>query len=405
MIRFSETSVAASSRDLLAELGVRRVVNAAGTYTGVGGSRMDPEVVAAWTLAAGASVRLEELQGAVNRRIAGAIGAEAALVTSGAAPALTVGTAACVTQGDPERISRLPDATGMPNEVVIQRSHRFTYDHAVRSCGVRLVEVETAAELDAAITDRTAMLLFLNLARERGQIGPDEWIAAARRHALPTLVDCAADVPPIDTVRTALAQGFDLVAVSGGKAIGGPQNGGLLLGRADLLEAAALNSGPNADVVGRGMKVTKETLLAMLVAVERFLDRDWDAASAEWERRTDVLGDALLEIDGVRVERYLPPIANRAPHLSVRWDETRIARTLAAVRELLRTGDPSIEVVPEFPGIHEWAANGPADALNLAVWTLQPGEVEVVAGRLAEILREARVGGLRSPVARRTARP
>jgi L-seryl-tRNA(Ser) seleniumtransferase len=233
------------------------------------------------------------------------------------------------------------------------------------------------------------MLLFLNLAQDRGAVGPDEFVAIARRHAIPTLIDCAADVPPIDTVTTALGRGFDLVAVSGGKAIGGPQHGGLLLGRADLVEAAALNSGPNADVIGRGMKVTKETLLAMYVAVERFLARDLAAERREWARRVEVLRAALAEVQGVRTETYEPPISNRAPHLSVRWDPATIPADRDAIAQRLRDGEPSIEVVPAFPGIHAWAANGPQDAMNVAVWTLQPGEVDIVARRLVEVLRAA----------------
>ncbi len=378
-----------ASRDLIAELGVRRVINAAGTYTLLGGGRMDPEVVDAWALAARTTVRLAELETAVTTRIAAAIGAPAALVTSGAAAALTVATAACLTGLDVSLVERLPDLAGMCDEVIIQRSHRFTYDHAVRSTGVRLIEVDTAAELEASIGNRTAMLLFLNLAQARGPVGPEEFVAIARRRGVPTLVDCAADVPPIDTLREALDRGFDLVAVSGGKAIAGPQNAGLLLGRADLIEAARLNSGPNSDVIGRGMKVTKETLLAMFVAVERFLARDFDADWREWERRIGVLTDALAAVPHVTVERYVPAVANRAPHLSVRWDSTALAATITEIAEQLRIADPSIEVVPQFPGVHQWAANGPPDALNVAVWTLQPGEVEIVAAQLAHTLQRA----------------
>jgi L-seryl-tRNA(Ser) seleniumtransferase len=379
------------SSDLLAGLGVRRVINAAGTYTTLGGGRMPPEVIDAWAEAARINVRLTELGPAVGRRIAAALGADAALVTAGAAAALTVGTAACVAGSDPERIRRLPDTTGIPNEVVVQRSHRFAYDHAVRACGVRLIEVETEAEADAAIGPQTAMLLFLNLASERGAIRPDAFVGLARRQGLPTLIDCAADVPPADTIRRAIDTGFDLVAVSGGKAIGGPQNAGLLLGRADLVAAAYLNSAPNADVIGRGMKATKETLLAMLVAVERFVARDKAADRREWEDRVACLAHAVRGIPGVTPERYEPPIANRAPHLTVRWDPECIRATRREIHDRLRAGEPSIEPVPEFLGPDAWAANGPqeAHAVNFAVWTLAPGEAEIVADRLAAILEEA----------------
>ena len=180
-------------------------MNAAGYYTFLGGSLMDPEVVEAWAQAAQTHLRIEELNDAAGRRIAQLLGTEAALVTAGAAAALTVGTAACLTGLNQDLVNRLPDTTGMRNEVVIQRAHRFSYDHAVRSCGVRMIEVESAAELAETISDRTAMLLFLNLARERGQIGSAEFTAIGHRSGIPTMVDCAADVPPLRTLTDALA--------------------------------------------------------------------------------------------------------------------------------------------------------------------------------------------------------
>lgn len=385
----ASAATSAGPLDLIAELGVRRVINAAGTYTFLGGALMPPDVRDAWVQAAGTYVRIDELHDAIGRRIAQAVGSEAAMVTAGTAAALTVGTAACITGSDPDRIRRLPDTRGMPDEVVIQRSHRFAYDHAVRACGVRLVEVETAVDIDAAVGPETAMLLFLNLAEGRGRVGPDEFVALGRRHGTPTFIDCAADVPPISTLETALARGFDLVAVSGGKAIGGPQNAGLLLGRADLIAASRLNSAPNSDVIGRGLKVNKETMLAMLVALERFIARDHDADRREWDRRIDAIAARLRDVPGITTDRYLPDIANRAPHLSVRWDATTIPDSIEEIAEQLRIGEPSIEVVPQFPGEHAWAANGPQDALNVAVWMLQPGEEEIVGRRLVDVLTAA----------------
>ena len=281
---------------------------------------------------------------------------------------------------------QIPDLSGLADEVIIQRSHRFTYDHAVRSTGVRLVEVETAVEMEAAIGPRTAMLLFLNLARDRGAIGPDEFVAIARRRKVPTLIDCAADVPPVDTLRIALRRGFRPGRGVGRKGDRRAAERWPVARAGGPVEAAAANSGPNADAIGRGMKVTKETRLAMYVALEQFLERDTEADWREWEQRIEVLCARLATIPGVRTERYVPPIANHAPHLSVRWDATKIPMDRAQVAQRLRDGEPSIEVVPEFPGVHAWAENGPADALNIGVWTLQPGESEIVAGRLADIL-------------------
>jgi L-seryl-tRNA(Ser) seleniumtransferase len=380
--------VTSHSGGLLEALGVRPVINAAGHYTFLTGSLMPPEVVSAWAEAAGVFVRLDELHDAVGRRIAGRVGSEAAMVTAGAAAALTLGTAACLTGLDEDRVQRLPDTTGMPDEVIIQRSHRFAYDHAVRATGVRLVEVETPDELGKAISARTAMLLFLNLAEHRGRIGAGEFAALGRGHGIPTFIDCAADVPPVANLSRALELGFDLVTFSGGKAIGGPQSAGLLLGRRDLIAAARRNAAPNADTIGRGLKVQKEELLAMLAAIEAYLERDHDAEWREWEERVAAIDAVVSTVPGVVTERYAPPIASHAPHLRIRWDERRLPVTRDEVIRRLRAGEPSIEIVPDS----QWAASTPVDGLEVGVWTLRPDEVGVVAERLAAIFREARAG-------------
>ncbi len=381
---------APGARDLLADLGVRRVVNAAGYYTYVGGAVMAPEVVDAWAQGAAAVVRVEELFDAVGRRIAQLLGVEAALVTGSAAAALTVGTAACITGTNADLILRIPDTTGMRDEVIVQRSHRFSYDHAVRACGIRMVEVETASELEEAITERTVMLLFLNLAEPRGQIGSAEFTAIGRRHGIPTLVDCAADVPPLKTLTDALSVGFDLVVVSGGKAIGGPQNAGLLMGRTDLVAAAKLNAAPNSDVIGRAMKGSKENALAMLVALERYMARDHAADWREWERRVDVIAAAVDAVPGVTAQPFVPAINSHGPHVCIRWDQQLIPLTLAEAAQRLREGEPSIETFPvDIPPESIWAAVGWRDGVNIGVWAMQPGEAEVVAARLAAILGAA----------------
>ena len=378
---------APGARDLLADLGVRRVVNAAGYYTYVGGAVMAPEVVEAWAQGAAAVVRVDELFDAVGRRIAQLFGVEAALVTGSAAAALTVATAACITGTNADLILRIPDTAGMRNEVIVQRSHRFSYDHAVRACGIRMVEVDTVDELEAAISVRTAMMLFLNLATPRGRIGSAEVTAIGRSHGIPTLVDCAADVPPLRTLTDALAVGFDLVVVSGGKAIGGPQNAGLLLGRADLVAAARLNAAPNSDVIGRGMKGSKENALAMLVALERYLARDHAADWREWERRVRVIAAAVAQVPGVTAQPFVPTINSAGPHLCVRWDQQVVPLTLAQAAQLLREGEPSIETFPvDIPPESVWAAVGWRDGVNIGVWAMQPGEAEIVAARFAEIL-------------------
>ena len=196
------------------------------------------------------------------------------MVTCGAASALTLGTAAVLTGKDQQKMVDLPNLAGMKSEVIIQKAHRFGYDHAVRNCGVRLVEVESPDDVERAVNDKTAMMLFYNAAAPPGPIPDVEFVRLGKKHGIPTFNDAAADVPPVENFWKYTAMGFDLVAFSGGKGIRGPQSAGLLLGRKDLIEAARLNAPPNGNTVGRGMKVNKEEMLGMLVALEMFVKKD-----------------------------------------------------------------------------------------------------------------------------------
>ncbi len=368
-----------AKRDLLKELGVRPIINAAGTYTALSASLMPPDVVAAWEAGTRHYVRLDELHDAVGRRIAELIGCEAAMITAGAASALTFGTAACLTGSNLQFVRQLPDLTGMKSEVIIQKAHHFGYEHAVRNCGIRFMEVETAEDLERAAGDRTAMMLFLNLADPMGQIKAAEFALFGLKHNIPTFIDCAADVPPAENLSRYLKMGFSLVTFSGGKGLCGPQSAGLLLGRKDLVAAARLHAPPNSDAIGRGMKVNKEEMLAMLVAVESFLKRDHAAYDREWRRRAGVIASAVSGIPGVTTEVYVPEIANHVPHLRVRLDESRVKLSAADVQKSLRQGEPSIETVP-----------GTRDGLSIGVWMMQPGDERIVARRLRAILAEAK---------------
>ena len=254
---FKNEAVAAPvARNFFKELGVRPFINAAGTYTTLTASLMHPEVMAAINYASTTFVPLNDLHDAVGKRIASLVGCEAAMVTSGAAAALTVGTAGIVAGKNPEWIRKIPDlaGTGMKNEVIVQKSHRNGYDHAVRNCGIRLIEVETAEEIERAINERTALMFFFNDAEPRGQVNLEKFVAIAKKHNLPVLNDAAADVPPSEHLSRYTKMGVDLVAFSGGKGIRGPQSAGLLLGRKDLIEAARLNCSPNSDSIGRGLR-------------------------------------------------------------------------------------------------------------------------------------------------------
>lgn len=367
-----------SARDVIGELEVRTFLNAAGTYTRLTASKMPPEVQSAMQGASTRYVNLDELHAKAGDRIAHLLDAESGLVTAGCASALTLATAACIAGSDEDRIKLLPDTTGMKNEVVLQAAHRNSYDHAVRNAGARLVEVETAREMEAAINDRTAMLFFLNHAEHDGQIGHEEFVAIGRKHGVPTLNDAAADVPPANNLFRFQRMGYDLVAFSGGKGLRGPQSTGLLVGRRDLIEAARLNNNPNSDSVGRTNKVNKEEVVGMLVALELFLDQDHDQAWKEWTRRCRRIERSVSSLPDVATEIFVPEIANAVPHLRIRWNYSQSRLTAKGAAELLREGNPSIEVRPK----HD-------EGLEIAVWMLDPGDERVVARRIHGVLSAA----------------
>ena len=365
-------------RDYFAELGVRPFINAAGTYTALTASLMAPEVMAAIEYSSKSFVHLSELQDRVGERIASLIGCEAAMVTAGAASALTLGTAACMTGTNEEFIRRLPDTAGMKTEVIIQKAHRYGYDHAVRNCGTRFVEVETREQLETAINANTAMMLFYNAATPPGQIGAEEFVALGKKHSIPTFNDAAADVPPVEHLSAYTKMGFDLVTFSGGKGIRGPQSAGLLLGRKDLIHAARINAWPNSDAIGRGMKVNKEEIVGMMAAVEAYLKRDHQAEWREFESRVKIVADSVGPIAGVKAEQFVPEISNHVPHLRITWDAGLVKITPEDVVKKLREGSPSIELRP-----------GAAQGIEVAVWMLQPGEAQTVARRIREVLKGA----------------
>jgi L-seryl-tRNA(Ser) seleniumtransferase len=371
-----------AGRDYFKELSVRPFINAAGTFTALTASLMWPEVVEAMNYASKTFVTLNDLQEAAGKRVAELIGCEAAMITSGAAAALTVGTAACVAGKNPDWIKRIPDlaGTGMKSEVIVQKSHRYAYDHAVRNCGIKMVEVETADELEKAVNEKTAMMLFFNDADPRGKIKIEEFVALGKKHNIPTFNDAAADAPPTENLSKYTKMGFDLVTFSGGKGLRGPQSAGLLLGRKDLIEAARLNCSPNSDSIGRGMKVNKEEMVGMMVAVEMYLKRDAEAEWKEWERRAKLITDSVAKVPAVKAEIHVPPIANHVPTVRLSWEKAALPLTADDARKQLREGKPSIEIAP---------GSSPSKAekqeIGIGVWQMQPGEAETVARRLREV--------------------
>src|SRR5687767_6285267 len=363
-------------RDYFREMGVRPFINAAGTYTAMTSSLMQPETVEAIRYAAEHYVMLDELHDRVGERIAALARCEAAMVTSGAAGALTLGTAAVLTGTDRQKIVSLPNLSGMKSEVIIQKSHRFGYDHAVRNCGVRMVEVGTREDLERAINERTAMMVFYNANNNVGLIKDEEFTQLGKRHGIPTLNDAAADVPPVDNLWKYTKMGFDLVAFSGGKGIRGPQSAGLLLGRKDLIAAARLNGPPNSDSIGRGMKVNKEEMLGMMVALEQYLKRDHAKERTEFDKRAETIRKAVAAVPGVTAEVFVPDVANHVPHVRISWDAAAKGFTAASVVQTLRDGEPSI------------GARSEGNAIVVGVWMMRPGEDAVVARRMRQALEK-----------------
>ena len=361
-------------RDYFREMGVRPFINAAGTYTAMTSSLMHPEVVEAIRYASEHYVMLDELHDRVGERIAALVRCEAAMVTSGAASALTLGTAATLTGTDRQKIASLPNLAGMKSEVIVQKSHRFGYDHAVRNCGVRIVEVETREDLARAINEKTAMMLFYNANNNVGQIRDAEFAQLGKRHGIPTLNDAAADVPPVHNLWRYTEMGFDLVAFSGGKGIRGPQSAGLLLGRKNLIAAARLNGPPNSDTIGRGMKVNKEEMLGMFVAVDLYVKRNHEQERREFDKRAQVIQRSATEVPGVTAEIFVPEIANHVPHVRISWDAAAKKMTAADVVRALREGEPSIGTRSE------------RDTVVVGVWMMRPGEEKIVARRLRQVL-------------------
>lgn len=373
-----KASSVAKTPDYFKQLGIRPIINACGNYTRFSGSLMSREVTQAMEYAASQYIRMSDLQNAVGAKIAAIVGAEAAMVSAGAASAISLGTAACIAGSNPDFIRRIPETSGMKDEVVILKGHRNSYDHCIRVSGGKLVEVETAAEMERAIGPRTAMTAFFNLHEPAAQVKAEEFAEISKRHGVPALIDAAADIPPLENLSRFSKLGYALVCISGGKAIAGPQSAGILCGRRDLIEAAKMNTSPNSGSIHRGMKVGKEEVLGMWVALESYLKRDHDADWKEWERRVAVIVAAVRSIDGVTAELWVPPIASHMPHVKVRWDQSKVACSVNDVVTKLSEGDPPIEVNPDSK-----------EELIMAAFTLKPGEDKVVANRLRAILKRA----------------
>ena len=394
------------------ELGVRTVINACGTLTRAGGMIIEPEVLDAMREASQHFVRIEELQEAAGRFIADVTGAESGYVTCGASAGLTLAVAACVAGLDVSKMDRLPDTTGLKNEVLVQKAHRNAYDHAVRLAGVTLVEVGTLGfpgaggiwpwQIEAAITERTAAVLWPTYPEAPGVVPLPDVCQIAHRHGIPVIVDAAAALPPAANLRRFVAEGADAVIFSGGKVIGGPQPTAIVAATRVITESIALQHqdmdvyaetwtyrnryldtgilpGPPHQGLGRGFKVGKEEIVGLLVALRRYVDRDHAAERARWQQTVEWMAAQLVSVPSVRAECVVAPSAY-VPQLHLHLDEGALGLTAFDLINRLAEGDPNILVAQG--SAHE-------GAISLYPVCLRSGEPEIVVRRLKDILAPA----------------
>ena len=376
----SSSTQATTAAPTFADLGVRPLINCMGTYTIISGSRALPQVTEAMVEATNHYVDMDELMDKVGRRLAELTGAEWGYIASGCAAALTQITAACIAGADPEKMARLPDTTGMKNEVIIQRGHRNAYDWAIRMTGAQMIEVVTRADLEAAISERTAMIAITGDLEERSTIPIPEMIQVAREHGIPCLVDAAAQRP--DVPNRYLEMGADAVTYSGGKCLRGPQASGLALGRKDLHQAAFWNGAPHL-ALGRPMKAGKEEIMGLLAAVEAWIrGRDHEAEWRMWEGYLETIRAAIADIPTITTEIEQPGVANVSPRLFISWDAGALQRTPEEVHRALRQGEPPIalHLVSEHP-------SGKA-GLRVMPYMMESGDDAIVGQRLRALLTE-----------------
>jgi len=405
------TSGLGSTGDIYAELGVTPLVNINGTVTVIGGSVMRPEVMELIRRGNEHFVLIDELEVAAGKFIAKLCKSPAGytgLVTAGAAAAMVVGYAGMMTEDLELRMRDIPDVSNFPrNEVIIQKSHRYPFDHQIRQTGAKLVEVETREEMIAAINPKTVAIHFTNILSDKGKVSGPETIEVAKAHNLYTFNDAAADVPPKERLWEYPAQGWDMVTFSGGKDIRGPQASGLLIGKEELIHYALLNMSPQEDRIGRCCKVGKETVFGFLKALEMFVNEDLDTSLKTFDARAQVITDAVKKFGVTALPRQFNPqaLGNVTPRYSWQIDPSKLKITgqevmqkLADTRPLgigsmgagasgLRGRNPDAAAGDN----HQENHRPPRDpnSFGFAVWQLKPSEEKLIADRLVEIFSAA----------------
>lgn len=359
-------------------LGVKTLINCQGEVTRLGGALMEQETIDAMAEAARYSVRMDELQAAASKIIARVTGAEAGYVTSGASAALTLATAACLAGFDVDRMNRLPDTSYMPNEVLMDQRQRQGYDHAIRLAGAKIINVGMPNfrilgdesyttkwwEFESAITERTAAIAYFQVPDHNPPL--EEIVRLSGKYKIPLIVDAAEQVPPMENLRRFIEMGATLVAYSGGKGIRGPQNSGILCGKKELIASVALQNldmgltnfeaweispdlipkeklrGIPQQGLGRGMKASKESIVGLLVALQRMESRS-STSMEQLSRSIQPIGEMVKGIPGVETEiRALFPGSH--PMLMVKLDEAKVGKSAVEIVRKLKEGEPSIYV-------------------------------------------------------------
>jgi D-glucosaminate-6-phosphate ammonia-lyase len=373
-----ETRSLATQSGVYERIGVPRIINASGATTAVGGTLMVPEALAAMVEASQSFVVIADLNARVGEAIARATGAEAGYVTSGSAAGMLLAVAACLTRTDRARASRLPDTSGMPNEVIVHRCHHVSYEQMWRASGARLVEIgglhrTEPWQLEAAISDRTAAIAYVDSFNVGdGALAFASIIEIARRHTVPVIVDAASTLPPAGHLTRWIDQGADLVIYSGGKGIRGPQDSGLLAGRRDLIAAAAMHGSPHAGI-GRGMKTSKEAIAGLYAALEWFTTHDHEREFAERSAQAEGMRAALEQRGDTHCVIFADPARYPAPLLGVHpvdgaWDP-------GAVVDALQRGTPPIY------------CKAPRDGgVDINMHCLFPGEPDLIVECLNAVL-------------------
>lgn len=367
-------------------IGVEPVINCKGTFTAIGGSLELPEVRKAVDFAAQNYVHIDELAMAVGKRLAAISGAEWGMVSSGCAAGMKHVTVACITDGDPEKLVRVPDLTGFTKtEVVAPRYSRNQYDHAIRNAGIKLITVDTMEELKNSISSRTAMIYLFSAPEgyDNGPLSIDNVAAVAKEKNIPILVDAAAEVLTIPNIH--LKRGATIVAYSGGKAIRGPQCAGLLLGKKDLLFSAWQASSPHHGP-GRDNKVGKEEHIGMLAAVETWVKRNHPEEEKTWISWLEYISKKVTTISGVTTKITEPQgVDNRSARLSITWDTAVLNITGEEVTEELANNKPRI-----VPGGGRTNSREGTSSISISAHMMQPGDEKIVADRIYKILAQKR---------------